>query len=243
MTMRTSSPKIAPRSGENRLCRIGGVCLIGAGAIYAVSAVLSYIVGAAPSGTGSYLKSLASHATASRWNSALWIVSDGLLLPAIAALYLVLRPFAKGAMIAAAGILVLFAVFDMGVTEPVSLRAVAEAQRYAATGSFPQQLAGAASASPALALLPVATVLSFSISSVGLLIVSLVMFRGVFSRPTAWAGIVASVEGIIGGLYPLYPPVSMLMVPSLIAFALWAFLSGSRLYSVSRPGMPNGADG
>jgi hypothetical protein len=48
--MLTSSPRVTPRSEENRLCRNGGLCLMGAGAIYAVSAVLSYVVGTAPSG-------------------------------------------------------------------------------------------------------------------------------------------------------------------------------------------------
>jgi hypothetical protein len=48
--MLASSPRVTPRSEENRLCRNGGVSLMGAGAIYAVSAALSYVVGAVPSG-------------------------------------------------------------------------------------------------------------------------------------------------------------------------------------------------
>ena len=83
----------------------------------------------------------------------------------------------------------------------------------------------------ALAILPAATFFSYAISSIGLLIVSVVMLRAVFTKITAYAGIVASVEGILGGFYPLFPPLAVLLVPSLIAFAVWALLAGRRLTS------------
>ena len=71
------------------------------------------------------------------------------------------------------------------------------------------------------------------VSSIGLLIVSLVMLKGVFSKVTACAGIVASVEGIVGGFYMVVPALALLLVPCLIAFGIWSVLAGSTLYKLS----------
>jgi len=221
-----------PSRADTRLCKVGGVCMLGAGAIYAVSAGLSLMIGPAPSGTELYLRSVAQHLLVSRLNFGLWIVSDILLLPAVFALYLLLRPVAKRAMLVGSGLLVLFCVFDAAVTELQSLRLVAYAQYYAAANDSGQQLAYVARAGHTLAVLPVATFISYAVSSLGLLIVSVVMLRAVFPKLAAYAGVIASVEGIVGGFYPLFPSLAVFLIPSLIAFALWALLSGRRLVSL-----------
>jgi hypothetical protein len=236
---------VAPGSSDtdsrwSGLCRVAGVCLMAAGVIYGVSAVLSLIIGAAPSSAQLYLDSVARHVLASRVNFGLWIVADVLLLPAALALYLVLRSTAKYAMLVGSGLLALFAVWDLSVTELDSLTLVADAKRYAAAGSTAQRAAYVAAAKHTLAVLPVATFVSYAVSSVGLLIVSVVMLRAVFSRWTAYAGIVASAEGLVGGFYPVFAPLAVLLTPSLIAFAVWAVLAGVRLNVLAMRAAPTG---
>ena len=83
--------------------------------------------------------------------------------------------------------------------------------------------------------MPAATFFSFVVSSIGTLIVAIVMLKGMFSKVTAWAGIVACVEGMVGGFYVIYPPLAVLLVPSMIAYGLWGVLAGARLFRLGTP--------
>jgi len=221
-------------SGRSRLMRIGGLCLIGAGAVYATSAVLSLVIGAAPSAAEPYLRSVSQHLIASGVNFALWDLADVLLVPAALALYFALRDTARRWVLASSTLLILFAVWDLVVTESVSLRLVFYAQHYSAATEAATRLATTAAASHALAILPVATLVSYAVSSIGLLIASIVWLRAGLLRVAGLAGIVGSVAGLIGGLYFVYPSAAVLLVPSLIAFALWAVLSGWQLHVLGR---------
>jgi len=208
---------------------VGGIGMLLAGLVYIVSAVLSIVIGPPPSGGEPYLQGLTNHALVAQVNFGLWVLADLLLLPATMALYLVLKQFAKNAMLIAAGLMVLFAILDLGVTELNSLTLVALTHQYAAAASDAQRAAYVAAADYALATLPIATFFSYLVSSVGLLIISIVMLRGVFSKPAAYAGMVAGVAGIVGGFYVLLPALALFLVPSLIAFGLWSLLAGARL--------------
>jgi hypothetical protein len=103
------------------------------------------------------------------------------------------------------------------------------AQHYAESVGSVQQQTYVGAAAFALATLPLATFFSYVVSSIGLLIISVVMLRGVFSRITALAGIIASVGGIVGGFYVVLPVLALLLTPCLVAFGIWALLAGIRL--------------
>jgi hypothetical protein len=224
----------APDPSWNGVYKVGGVCLLLAGlAIFAV-AILSIVIGPPPGGAEEYLQALARHASAAALNFGLFALADVMLLLGVLAIYLALRHIAKNAMLIATALLVLFVVLDLAITELNSLTLVALTQHYAAATTETQRAAYVAAADYALATLPIGTFLSYFVSSVGLLIASIVMLRGVFSRPTALAGIVASVAGILGGFYLIFPPLALLLTPSLIAFGLWALLAGVRLYKLGR---------
>jgi uncharacterized membrane protein YozB (DUF420 family) len=215
--------------------KVGSVCLLLAGLAIFVVAFLSIVIGPPPGGTEEYLQALARHAIAAALNFGLFAFADVMLLLGTLAIYLALRHIAKNAMLIATALLVLFVVLDLAITELNSLTLVALTQHYAAATTEAQRAAYIAAADYALATLPIGTFLSYFVSSVGLLIASIVMLRGVFSRPTALAGIVASVTGILGGFYLIFPPLALLLTPSLIAFGLWALLAGVRLYKLGKP--------
>jgi hypothetical protein len=51
---------------------------------------------------------------------------------------------------------------------------------------------------------------------------------------TANVGIIASMEGILGGFYFALPALAILLTPCLIAFALWTVLVGVRVLKLRK---------
>jgi hypothetical protein len=219
--------KTAPDPGWNSLYRIGGICLLITGLFYFAAVVLATLLGPPPADAEPYLRSLATHPGLALANYAGFAVADLLLVPATLALYLVLRHLARSAMLVGTGLIIFWLIVDLAVTEFSSLTLVMlsrhpDAQSIAAA-HFP------------LAAMPIATFFSFVVSSIGTLIVAMVMLKGVFSKVTAWAGIVACVEGIVAGFYVIYPPLAALLVPCMIAYGLWGVLAGARLFRLGTP--------
>ncbi len=211
----------------NPLYRIGGICLFLTGLFYFAAVVLAQFLGPPPADTEPYLRSLAAHRGLAFVNYAGFAVADLLLVPATLALYLALRHLARSAMLIGTGFIVFWLIVDLAVTEFNSLTLVilsrhSDAQSVAAA-HFP------------LATMPIATFFSFVVSSIGTLIVAIVMLKGVFGKVTAWAGIVACVEGIGGGFYVIYPALAVLLLPCMIAYGLWGVLAGARLFRLGTP--------
>jgi hypothetical protein len=206
------------------LYRVGGLCLLATGVIFMAGAIAGQVMGPPPADADAYLNALAARPRLALALYALFALTDVLLVPATMALYLTLRQTARGAMAVAMGLIALYVFVDLAVTETDSLALVALARH----------LGGAerAAAYFALAILPAATFFSYFISSVGFLIVSVLMLRGPYRRVAAYAGIVACVEGIVGAFYVVYPPLAILLPPCLVAFGLWGVLSGARLWKV-----------
>lgn len=225
---------VGPDPGWKGVYSVGGMGMIVTGAIFLLGAVFAVMIGPPPSGSEPYLKALAEHAKLALANFGLFTLTDFLLLPAVMALYLSLKHISKNAMLIAAGLMLLYVFLDLAVTELNSLTLVALARRYATTTNEVQRSAAVAAASYALATLPIATFCSYVVSSIGFLIVSVVMLKGVFSKLTAYVGIVACIEGIVGGFYVVLPPLAVLLVPSLIAFGIFSSLAGLRLYALGR---------
>jgi hypothetical protein len=217
------------------LHRVGGPCLIGAGVCYVAGAVLSNIIGPAPGGGEEYLRALAGHATLSQINFVLFALADLLFVPAVLSLFQALKHLARSAVLVATGLIAVFIVLDLGVTEVNSLSLVALTRQYAAAGSESLRAAAVAAANFARVTLPIATFLSYTVSSVGFLIFGIVMLKGVFRRGTAYLGIVATSAGIVGGFYVVLPALGVLLSPCLVAFGVFLVLAGLRLYRLAAP--------
>jgi len=226
---------VAPDPSWKGVYSVSGMGMIVAGVIFLVDAVLSIVIGPAPSGGEAYLKALAEHERLALANFGLFTLTDFLLLPGVMALYLSLKHINKNSMLMAAGLMLLYIFLDLSATELDSLALVGLTRRYVTATNEAQRLAAVAAADYALAALPIATFCSYVVSSIGFLIPSIVMLKGVFSKPTAYAGIVACLAGIVGGFYVVLPALAVLLVPSLIAFGLFSGLAGLRLYALGRP--------
>ena len=107
-----------------------------------------------------------------------------------------LKHLARSAVLVATGLIAVFIVLDLGVTEVNSLSLVALTRQYAAASSESLRAGAVAAANFARVTLPIATFLSYTVSSVGFLIFGVVMLKGVFRRGTAYLGIVATSAGI-----------------------------------------------
>jgi hypothetical protein len=215
---------------RKRIYQIGSIAIILFGICYFLGAVFSLVIGPAPEGK-TYLTSLASHATISYINFILFIIAHLVLIMAIVALYLLLRDNHKKTMLVAVGILAVFIVVDIGITELTSLSLVSLAQNYVASSGSAQDAIYAQAQSP-LGILPIATLLSFVLSSVGFLIVALAMWESPFRKITSIVGILVGIIGTLAGFYIFVPVLGLFLVPSLFAATLWAFLVGIQLHRI-----------
>ena len=215
--------------------KVGGFSLIIVGVSYLMGAVLSLMIGPAPSGAAEYMNALADHKLISLTNFAFFTLADICLIPASLALYHALKGVNKKAMIVASALIVLFAVFDAAVTELCSFQLVALTQGFTAATTEAQRSAIMLTANSLLSTLPIATLCSFVISSVGLLIAAAVMLESSFSKPAAIPGLTAGIAGTAGGFYILAPVLSLLIMPSLVAMGIWGIFSGRIVRKMKYP--------
>lgn len=216
------------------LYRIGGLAMFVIGFLYYASVVLSAILGPAPSNGEAYLNALARHVSAAQLNFVVWILADLLLIPVTFALYFALKGINKNAMLLASGFMGLFVILDLAVTELNSLVAVSLSQSYMAATTDAMRSTYVAASNYALATLPLGTFYSFVISSIGVLIIGLVMMKGVFPRAVGLLGIAVGIEGTLAGFYILVPILSVLLIPSLATFGIWSIFAGIRLFRLGR---------
>jgi hypothetical protein len=214
--------------------KVGGVSLFISGIIFLFVAIFSMILGPAPSSGEEYLTNLASHTQVAWLNFGLYAISDILFIPVSIALFLSLKQVNKNAALIAAGLMVMYSIFDLAITELNSLAAVSLTQQYAVAASDAQRAAYVAAADFALSAIPIATFFTYLVSSVGLVIASAVMLKGVFSRFTGLMGLTAGIEGTIGAFNVFLPNLGALLIPALLAYGLWGLLAGTRLFKLGR---------
>lgn len=212
--------------------KVGGFSLIIVGVSYLIGAMLSLIIGPAPSGAIEYMDALAAHKMLSITNFAFFTLADIFLIPASMASYYALKGVNKKAMTIACALMIIFAVFDTAITELTSFELVSLTQNFAVATSEAQRSAIMVTANSLLSTLPVITMCSFVVSSVGLLIMALMMLKGNFSKRSALPGLVAGIAGTIGGLYIIVPIFALLIIPSLFAMGMWGIFAGRAIRKI-----------
>ena len=100
------------------LYRVGGLAALALGASYLVITVIYTVIGVVPTETGEAWLTYLQDKTAAWWAIVyLSALTDVLFFPVAAALYVALSGVNRHAMLAGAGLLVLFAVLDLAVTQ------------------------------------------------------------------------------------------------------------------------------
>jgi hypothetical protein len=223
--------------GERTLFRAGGISAIALGASYLVITALYVLAGAVPSGGEAWLEYLAAH-TAVWWAIlGLSVLTDFLFLPVAWSLYLALKSSSSNATLVGAGLLVLFAVLDLAVTWPNYASLISLSGDYAAATTDAQRAASVAATSYPLAVLTSSlfAVYAILVPSLGILVVSLVMLRGMFGKSIAYLGVLTGILGIVSvvGSFFLTALDATVIVTSVLT-TLWVLLVGYRMLRFGR---------
>jgi hypothetical protein len=224
------------------LFKMGGIAFLIIGIWYVIANYWGFIAGIPAPGFATppvstneqYFNILASYPTASTIFYSMYSLTDFLFIPALLALYLALKGINKNAMLVAMGFVAMFAVIDVAVTEFNSLTLISLAQSYNAATDSAQHATYLAAANYALGAVPIATFYSYVVGSIGFLIASIVMLKGVFRKIIAIIGIVSSALGIIAGFVLFAPGLAVIILPTLNLYGLWNILIGAQLFSLGR---------
>jgi hypothetical protein len=225
----------------NAVYKVGGVAFIIIGIWYALGNYWSYIFGIPAPGyatppivtSQAYFNVLASYPFASTIFYSMYSLAAILTIPALIALYFSLKGINKSSMLVAMGFVALWVFIEVGVTEFSSLTLISLAQSYNAATDATQRAAYLAASNYTLAAIPIATFYSYFIGSLGFVIASVVMLKGVFRKIVALIGIVCNLLGIISAFVLFAPDLAQLIFPTLNLYGLWNILVGAQLIRLS----------
>jgi hypothetical protein len=247
-TNQRASSEAASRDEQpwSGLYRLGGFLLGPAGiAAIAASYMASRLYPAGVPGSPTAYLDLISHHQAlanSLWS--LWIVLDFLLIVPTVALYLVLRRDNHLLALLGALLSMFFIFYDVSVTELNSLTLVSLSNGYASAATVLLKAPYVAAATYGYAALPLETVLSFAIGSLGYILWSVAMLQGrIFPKWAAILGIVMGVAGVVGAAAPLVPGLIVLGVCQYLSIplmGLWFLIIGVLLRRYGRTLMHKG---
>ena len=215
------------------LYRAGGIAALALGAAYLVITVIYSVIGVVPTETGEAWLTYLEGKTAAWWGIVyLSALTDVLFFPVALTLYVALRQVNHTAMIAGAGLLVLFAILDLAVTQIGFAALITLSGDYSGATTDVERAAAIAAASYPVALFRSSLFAAYviGIPAVGILLVSVVMRAGSFSRVTAWIGVLAGIVGIVAVIVPLFwSAAGFLPIITAVLTLIWVLLVGWRL--------------
>jgi len=185
-----------------------------------------------PSTPEAYLQLVSQHqGTAYRlWS--LWDLGDFLAFAPTVAGYLIFRHYNRTLALLGSLTVGFYLFYDISVTELNSMTLVSLSQGYASAATEALKASYVAAATYGYYALPLQTVLSFGVGSVGWLLWCLPMAKSAFGRGVAALGVVVNVIGILGAAAPVVTPAifgwSQLLAPPLIG--LWSIILGVKMY-------------
>jgi hypothetical protein len=190
-----------------------------------------------PGNPEAYLQLVAQHQKIAAFTWSGWIFIDILPLPIILAMYIVLKPHNKTLALLGSLVVIFYAIYDVSATELNSLTLVNLAHGYANATSEALRASFVAAATYGYYALPLQTVLSFAIGSIGYLLWCVPIAKSFFGRWNAIIGVIVSVIALIGSASPVVPSsyilgVCLFLGPRLIAF--WFIVMGVLMYRYGR---------
>lgn len=222
---------IAADPARRWLYRVGGICALLIGVAYIVIVGLYAQVGAPPVGGAAWLEYLPGKTAAWQAIIGLSVLTNFLFVPVGLALYFALRGINKSAMLMALALVGLFVVLELAVNWTAYASLLVLGSSYANTTDEAQRAAFVAAANYPSAVLASRLALVYAIGTLssGFLIIGLVMLRGVFSRTTAYLGIITGILGLlaVAGL-------SIAVILNAISATVWLFFAGYRLYRLAQ---------
>jgi len=193
-----------------------------------------------PSNSTAYLQLVSQHQEQAYRLWTLWIFSDFLGIAPTVAAYLILRHYNRTLALLGSVIAGLYIFYDISVTELNSLTLVSLSQGYATATSDALRASYVAAATYGYAALPLQTVLSFGIGSLGYLLWCVPMAKSLIGRRIAVFGVVVNLVGIVGAAAPVTGGAAQSSTLGLFQFlappliGLWIIFVGIKIYRHSR---------
>jgi len=222
---------------EKWLYRVGGISALVLGIAYIATIALYVPVGAPPSGAEARLTYLAGKRTVWWTILALSVLTDFLFMPVALSLYIALKLINRHAMLLATACVGLFVVLDLAVTWTSYASLITLSGNYAAATNDAQKALVVAAAQYPSAVLESSLVGVYAIlvPATGILMTSLVMLKGVFSKTTAYFGVVAGILGIVSVAGPfLVSSLGVAVIISSVLTTVWVLFVGHRLYRLGQ---------
>ncbi len=219
------------------LYRVGGISAIVFGIAYIIIIGLYVPLGAPPGGAEARLTYVAGNTTLWWAILDLSVLTDFLLVPIAFALYFALKGINKSVMLVATAFTVLFIILDLALTWTNYASIITLSGQYTAAANEAEKAAIVTAATyPALILESTILFVYNTLSlSIGILMTGIVMLKGVFSKTTAYLGLVTGILGIIAVFGPLlWSPLSIAIIFASILTMVWVMFAGYRLYKLSQ---------
>jgi hypothetical protein len=211
---------------ETWLFRVGGVAALAIAIAYIVIIALYASVGVPPSGGEARLDYLVGKTTAWWAIVGLSVLTNFLYVPVALSLYFALGGVNRFAMLLGVAFIGLFVILENAVNWTSYGSLILLSEDYASATSESQRATLVAAATYVSAVLesPLAGVWAIGTLSFAFLVIGVVMLKGVFSKLTAYVGIVTGVFGIAA-----VAGVGIAIILNAVAATIWLFLVGYRL--------------
>jgi len=224
-------------SADKWLYQIGGISAFVIGIAYVIIIVLYVLAGAPPHGGEAGLTYLAGQTTVWWFIVGLSVLTDFLFVPVLLSLYHGLREINRGLMQIGTILFALFIVLDLGVTWPNYSSLIQLSQNYGTATNEDQRLSHVSAANYASEVLtsPILSLYIILIPALAILIISLVMLKGIFSKTTAYLGMATGVLGIVSVVGPfLFSVLGLTVILASVLTLLWCLFVGHKLYRLGR---------
>jgi hypothetical protein len=215
---------------ESWLFRVGGLAALAIGIAYIVIIALYASVGVPPVGGQARLEYLVGKTTAWWAIVGVSVLTNFLYVPVALSLYFALSGVNRVAMLLGVAFVGLFVILENAVnwTSYGSLILLSEDYVSATSESQRATLVAAATYVSAVLESPLARVWAIGTLSFAFLVIGIVMLKGVFSKLTAYVGIVTGVFGIAA-----VAGVGIAIILNAVAATIWLFLVGYQLYRLA----------
>jgi hypothetical protein len=219
------------------LYRAGGISALAVGIGYIVIIGLYVPIGAPPSGAEARLAYLARNTTAWWAILGLSVLTDFLFVPVALSLYIALKSVHRNAMLLAAACVLSFVFLDLALTWTNYAVLITFSSRYATAVNDAQRAAIVGIARYPAAVLESGLLFVYNtlVLAVGILITGFVMLKGIFSRSTAYLGVLTGILGtvsVVGSFFTSALGVTII-VTSLLT-TVWALCVGYELHRLGR---------
>jgi hypothetical protein len=221
---------------ETWLYRVGGICALVFGIAYIIIIALYVPIGAPPSGAEARLTYMAGSPTVHWAILGLSVLTDFLFVPVALSLYLALKGINRNAMLIATACVGLFIILDLAITWTNYGALITLGGNYAAATNDAQRAVIVAEATYPSVVLGSSLLFVYNtlVFAVGILITGFVMLKGIFSKSTAYLGLIAGILGIVSVVGPFFvSALSATIIFTSVLVTVWVLFVG---YSLLRLG-------